>query len=66
MDIQATDLDQVGVHRRVEEAVVGHIVHMAIHIVVVPASNDRLEVPVVGALGHAVSHEVSRAKGLAV
>ncbi|MNG21664.1 hypothetical protein D3C84_1060560 [compost metagenome] len=52
MNIQAADFDQVGVHRRVEETVVGDVVDVTVGIVVVPARSDGLEVRVVGALGH--------------
>ncbi|MNF68246.1 hypothetical protein D3C84_500980 [compost metagenome] len=66
VDVQATDFDQVGVHRRVEEAVVGHVVHMTVDIIVVPPGDDRLEVTVVGALWHAVGHRDFSRKGLPV
>lgn len=53
MNIQATDLNQISVHRRVEEAVVGNVVDVTVGIVVVPACGDGLEVGVVAALIHA-------------
>jgi len=52
MNIQPALLDQVGIHRRVEKAVVGDVIHVTVHIIVVPARDDRLEVRVIGTLWH--------------
>ncbi|MNG22045.1 hypothetical protein D3C84_1064870 [compost metagenome] len=51
VDIQAASIDQVGVHRTVEKAVVDDVVDVAIEVVVVPAGGDRLEVAKVLAPG---------------
>ncbi|MCY1539280.1 hypothetical protein D9M68_748600 [compost metagenome] len=61
MDIQSAALDQVGVHRAVEVAVIDHVVHMAVEVVVVPARGDGLEVAVVAAQVLGLAHGVSLA-----
>ena len=44
MDIQPALLDQVGIHRAVEIAVIDDVVDVTVDVVVVPARGDRLEV----------------------
>ncbi|MNT62106.1 hypothetical protein D3C72_1997990 [compost metagenome] len=63
MDIQSAALDQVGVHRAVEVAVIDHVVHMAVEVVVVPAGGDRLEMAVVTAQVLGLAHGVSLGVG---
>ncbi|MNH40499.1 hypothetical protein D3C79_1018260 [compost metagenome] len=46
VDIQAGMFDQPGIHGTVEKPVIDDVVHMPIHVVVMPARGDRLEVAV--------------------
>src|SRR5690606_10171034 len=48
-DIQTAFLNQVKVHGGIEVGIVGHVVHVAIHVVVHPARGDGLKDKVIGA-----------------
>ena len=49
-DVERAAIDQHAVHRRVEEAVVDDVVHVAIDVIVRPARGDKFKMAEIGAV----------------